>query len=83
LGAASGTIVLFCRVRPVVTQPHFLVYIHDDGSVRSIADTFCKRTAAALQSGRGGLIAPKSEQPEDDDDFELITWLAIKEGKTD
>lgn len=115
-------------------QPHFLVYIHDDGSVRftfaqpkqslellqalcagqssanqtlcdlfdsetkdgadmshhstllqkavhSIADTFRKRTAAALQSGRGSLIAPKSEQPQNDDDFELITWLVIKEAK--
>jgi REP element-mobilizing transposase RayT len=113
------------------THPHFLVYVHDDGSVRftfaqpkqslelfqalcagqssanealcdlfdrdtkdgadmshystllqkairSIADTFRKRTAAALQSGRSGLIAPKSEQPEDDGDFELVTWLVIK-----
>jgi hypothetical protein len=52
-------------------------------AVHSIADTFRKRTAAALQSGRGGLITPKSEQPEDDNDFELITWLVVKEGKTD
>ncbi len=113
-------------------QPHFLVYVRDDGTVRfgfaqpkqileifrtvcvdkqtfygnlcdlfdqqtnngadmshysglltkaveSIAHTFKKRTAAALQSGRGGLIVPQSEQPAEDAQFELITWLVIKE----
>ena len=48
-------------------------------SVQSIAETFRRRTAAVLQSGRGALIAPKSEQPEEDNDFELITWLVLKE----
>ena len=48
-------------------------------SVQSIAETFCRRTAAVLQSGRGALIVPKSEQPEEDNDFELITWLVLQE----
>jgi len=113
-------------------QPHFLVYVRDDGTVRfgfaqpkqileifrsvcadkqapyealcelfdqqtnngadmnhyselltkameSIAHTFKKRTASALQSGRSGLIVPQSEQPAEDAQFELVTWLVIKE----
>jgi superfamily II DNA or RNA helicase len=115
-------------------QPHFLVYIRDDGNVRftfaqpkqileiyrllcaghgtpnetlcqlfdgetengrrmekysglltkaleSIVHTFKRRSAAVLQSGRGGLLVPKSEQASDDSDFDLISWLVIKEGK--
>ena len=50
-------------------------------SVQSIAETFRRRTAAVLQSGRGAIIAPKSEQSEEDNDFELITWLVLKEDK--
>jgi len=112
-------------------QPHFLVYVRDDGNVRftfaqpkqildlyrhlcagrgtpyeslcelfdretdnggkmdrysalfaraldSILQTFKRRSAAALQSGRGGLLVPQRQQASEDSEFELITWLVIK-----
>ena len=111
-------------------QPHFLVYVRDDGNVRfsfaqpkqileiyrllaagrstpykalcqlfdqetdngskmnkysdlltraldSIIHMFKRRTAATLQSGRGGVIVPQSQQASEDSEFELITWLVI------
>ena len=117
------------RINPL--QPHFLVYVRDDGNVRftfaqpkqileiyrllaagrstpykalcrlfdqetdngskmdkysdlltraldSIVHTFKRRTAATLQSGRGGVIVPQSQQASEDSEFELITWLVIK-----
>jgi hypothetical protein len=112
-------------------QPHFLVYVRDDGNVRftfaqpkqileiyrllaagrstpykvlcqlfdqetdngskvdkyselltraldAIVHTFKRRTAATLQSGRGGVLVPQSQQASEDSEFELITWLVIK-----
>ncbi len=47
-------------------------------AVRSIVDTFRKRSSQALTSGRGGRLIERSKQVSDDSDFELITWLVIK-----
>jgi hypothetical protein len=47
-------------------------------ALQSIIHTFKRRTAAALQSGRGGLLLPLAQQASDDSEFELITWLVIK-----
>jgi SNF2 family DNA or RNA helicase len=112
--------------------PHYLIYIHDDGTVRfsfaqpkeslllmrsvaageasaltelcdhfdaatqegsdmshynvliqkalaSIQHTFRRRAAAALLSGRGGILPTAAETPaEDQGEFELVTWLVIK-----
>jgi SNF2 family DNA or RNA helicase len=112
-------------------SPHYLVYVHDDGTVRysfaqpkeslllmrsiaageetaierlcdlfdartdqgtdmsyydgliqkalaSIQHTFQRRAAAALLSGRGGMLPTAAETPaEDTGEFELITWLVI------
>jgi hypothetical protein len=44
----------------------------------SIVHTFKRRTAANLQSGRGGVLVPQSQQASEDSEFELITWLVIK-----
>jgi hypothetical protein len=41
-----------------------------------------KRTAARLQSCRDFVITDKQEQATDASDFEPITWLVIKSGKT-
>ena len=111
--------------------PHYLVYVHDDGTVRfsfaqpkesllllrsiaagetaalihlcdqfdaetkdgsdmshydgliqkalaSIQHTFRRRAAAALLSGRGGLLPTAAETPDQDQgEFELVTWLVI------
>ena len=48
-------------------------------AVNSITRTFQKRTAAGLQSSRDFVIPDKQEQATDASDFELITWLVIKE----
>jgi hypothetical protein len=52
-------------------------------SINAIVRTFQKRTAAGLQSGRDFVIPDKQEQATKSSDFELITWLVIKSGKTD
>lgn len=111
--------------------PHYLVYIHDDGTVRfsfsqpkesllllrslaageanaleivcnlfdsstrdgadmshydtlihkalaSIEHTFRRRAAAALLSGRGGILPTAAETPNrNQGEFELVTWLVI------
>lgn len=111
--------------------PHYLVYVHDDGTIRfsfaqpkeslfllrsiaagetaaliqlcdqfdvatkdgadmshydgliqkalaSIQHTFRRRAAAALLSGRGGLLPTTAETPDrDQGEFELVTWLVI------
>ena len=111
--------------------PHYLVYVHDDGTVRftfaqpkecllllrdlcakretafeklcdlfdqrtkdgadmshqdgliqkalaSIERTFQRRAAAALLSGRGGVLPTAEETPQaDSGDFELVTWVVI------
>ena len=49
-----------------------------DKALASIAASFRKRTASALQSGRGGLLVPTSQQPKEEDEFELVTWLVIR-----
>jgi hypothetical protein len=48
-------------------------------AIRSIAQTFRKRTAAGLQSRRDFIIPDKQAQANDNSDFDLITWLVIKE----
>ncbi len=112
-------------------KPHYLVYIHDDGTIRysfaqpkeslllmrsiasgeetaiervcdlfdsrtadgtdmshydglikkalaSIEQTFQRRAASALLSGRGGVLPTAGETPvADTGEFELITWLVI------
>jgi superfamily II DNA or RNA helicase len=113
--------------------PHYLVYVHDDGTVRfsfaqpkesllllrsiaagetapliqlcdqfdaetkdgsdmshysgiikkalaSIQHTFRRRAAVALLSGRGGLLPTAAETPDQDQgEFELVTWLVIRQ----
>jgi hypothetical protein len=49
-------------------------------ALESIVHTFKRRSAAALQSGRGGLLVPQKQQASEVSEFELITWLVIKEG---
>ena len=51
-------------------------------AIKSIADSFQKRIAAGLQSGRDFVIPEEKQQAKDDNDFELITWLVIKEADT-
>jgi superfamily II DNA or RNA helicase len=50
-------------------------------AVQEISRTFKKRTVGALLSGRGGRLVPQSQQINGADDFELVTWLVIKEQK--
>jgi len=45
----------------------------------SIIHTFKRRSASVLQSGRSGLLLPQSQQATDSSEFELITWLVLKE----
>ena len=52
-------------------------------AINAIIHTFQKRTAAGLQSGRDFVIPDKQEQATDASDFELITWLVIRSGRTD
>ncbi|MDP2267725.1 MAG: ATP-dependent helicase, partial [Deltaproteobacteria bacterium] len=113
--------------------PHYLVYVHDDGTVRfsfaqpkesllllraiaagetapliklcdlfdaatkdgadmrhydgliqkalaSIVHTFRRRAATVLLSGRGGILPTASETPDrDQGEFELVTWLVIRQ----
>ena len=46
-------------------------------AVDSISNTFHKRAAAALLSGRGAVLPEKAKQVSEATDFELITWLVI------
>ena len=48
-------------------------------AVKSIARTFRKRTAAGLQSSRDFVIPDRDAQANDNSDFDLITWLVIRE----
>jgi SNF2 family DNA or RNA helicase len=50
-------------------------------AINAIVQTFKKRTAAGLQSGRDFVIPDREEQATDASDFELITWLVIKSRK--
>jgi SNF2 family DNA or RNA helicase len=47
-------------------------------AVSSIASTFQKRAVSHLQSGRGAMLVDQDKQVKEADDFELITWLVIK-----
>jgi hypothetical protein len=48
-------------------------------AVESIVATFRKRVATGLQTGRGFKIPDKKDQASDTTDFELVTWLVIKQ----
>ena len=50
-------------------------------AVTSVVRTFQKRTAAGLQTGRDFVIPDKKDQAKDASDFELITWLVIKDAQ--
>lgn len=47
-------------------------------AVASVAAMFRKRIASGLQSGRGFIIPEQSAQANETTDFELVTWLMIK-----
>jgi hypothetical protein len=48
-------------------------------AVDSITKTFKRRLASGLQSGRGFKLPDHKHQVTETTDFELITWLIIKE----
>ncbi|MFC1989396.1 C-terminal helicase domain-containing protein [Chloroflexota bacterium] len=48
-------------------------------SVDSIARTFQRRTISNLQSDRGAVMVDQGKQAKKTGDFELITWLIIKD----
>ena len=50
--------------------------------VRSISYTYEKRAFGSLRSGRSGVLPLESEQVGDTTDFELVTWLVIKDGSS-
>jgi SNF2 family DNA or RNA helicase len=49
--------------------------------IDAIAATFQKRVSTSLQSDRGFLIPEEDNQVDNDEDFELVTWLVIKEAQ--
>ncbi len=49
-----------------------------DNAVESIVATFRRRIAAGLQSGRDFIIPDRGAQANDNSDFELVTWLVIR-----
>jgi len=49
-------------------------------AIESFTNTFKKRAISALQTGRGGLLPEQSKQINQATDFELISWLVIKNG---
>ncbi|MFQ3671726.1 MAG: helicase-related protein [Verrucomicrobiia bacterium] len=52
-------------------------------AVKSLAATFRKRAASALQSGRGFVLPNVQQQVHETTDLEPVTWLVIKDGKAD
>jgi SNF2 family DNA or RNA helicase len=48
-------------------------------AINEITKTFKKRAVSALLSGRGGKLPTQAQQVKGADDFELITWLIIKD----
>lgn len=48
-------------------------------AVAAVTAMFKKRAIGALLSGRGGRLIPRAQQAEAEEDFELITWLVIKD----
>ncbi|MFH1028818.1 MAG: ATP-dependent helicase, partial [Pseudomonadota bacterium] len=129
LGSSEPRPADSAQINPLA--PHYLVYVHDDGTVRfsfaqpkeslfllrgiaagetapliklcdqfdaatndgadmrhydgliqkalaAIQHTFRRRAAAALLSGRGGMLPTAAETPDrDQGEFELVTWLVI------
>lgn len=52
-------------------------------AIASIRQTFSKRSAASLLSGRDGKLPRKEDTPGDDEQsYELVTWLVVVEAKT-
>ena len=52
-------------------------------ALASIERTFHKRAAVALQSGRGAVLPTVAETPTSDGgDFDLVTWLVIREWRS-
>ncbi|MBA4417121.1 MAG: ATP-dependent helicase [Syntrophus sp. (in: bacteria)] len=47
-------------------------------AIAGIAHVFKRRAAQKLTTDRSALIIPKSKQPGDMENFELVTWLVIK-----
>jgi hypothetical protein len=61
---------------------------HYDGLIRkalaSIEHTFQRRAASSLLASRGAVLPSAAETPTaSGDDFDLVTWLVILDGKTD
>ena len=59
-----------------------------DGLIRkalaSIEHTFQRRAASSLLASRGAVLPSAAETPTaSGDDFDLVTWLVILDGKTD
>ena len=51
-------------------------------AVEAIKSNYAGRALSALAANRGGKLADAKAQPRSEGDFELITWLIIKqEGK--
>jgi hypothetical protein len=50
-------------------------------AVQAIKQTFKRRNIGGLLSGRGGKLVAKARQITGVEDFELITWLVIKDGR--
>ena len=48
-------------------------------AVRLIVSTFRQRVATGLQTGRGFSIPEQQDQASGTTDFELVTWLVIKQ----
>jgi hypothetical protein len=48
-------------------------------ALAAVTATFRKRAVSALLSGRDGKLIAQAKQAERADDFEMITWLMIKE----
>ena len=50
-----------------------------DKAVAAIAAQFGRKNAGNLFSGRGGKLADATKQIKQTNDFDLITWLVIKD----
>ena len=50
-------------------------------AVGEIAASFKKRSAAKLSSARNAVLIAKNKQVSCMSDFELVTWLVIKQGE--
>jgi len=51
-----------------------------NNSVKSISQTFIRRAAKALASGRDAVLLPEGSQIKASTDFDLISWLVIVDG---